>query len=413
MAEKSKTKILTIEAIRGFAAIYVLLGHIVLLYQPYSFVPMFEFPIKILFGYGHEAVILFFIVSGFSIHFSTSNIDFIKKGCLNDYLFKRFRRLYPLFAISIILSFVVMFIAQIPSNWTRNILSLFFLTDISSGSISDPIPTNFPIWSLSYEVVYYLLYPVLLLGINRFGLNRIVVASVIISFFAGVFGSFVLQNHLSNVLQLYWTWVIGVVIAQMKMKNEKYSTTFSMGFLVVSIAFMFTFEKMGLIRDWSWALFFSMIIISFFAKRGKISLFQKFGNSLIGLSGIAICYLLTFNEAVAFHPQLLRNLLIPFAFISSFISFIPFNSIQALLRLILNYFVGAGSFSYALYIFHWPFILLSIYLFKGYYSSNIWIFIAIIGLNIGSVFLLAWYCEVLLQPKMAKILNRFYYKVPK
>ena len=63
-------KILSIEAIRGFAAIYVVLGHIILLFQPYTLFPKFEFLIKTAFGYGHEAVILFFIVSGFSIQYA-------------------------------------------------------------------------------------------------------------------------------------------------------------------------------------------------------------------------------------------------------------------------------------------------------------------------------------------------------
>lgn len=139
---KSNVKILSIEAIRGFAAIYVLLGHIVLLYKPYSFIPRYEFLIKTLFGYGHQAVILFFIVSGFSIHYSSSTVNFIKKGSLKDYLFKRMRRIYPLFLISIVLAYLVLYHIQIPSNWIRNTLSFFFLTDLSTGLIAAPIPTN-------------------------------------------------------------------------------------------------------------------------------------------------------------------------------------------------------------------------------------------------------------------------------
>jgi len=74
MAEKKKI-ILSIEAIRGIAAIYVMLGHIVQLYQVYSYFPGYEFAIKTVFGYGHQAVLLFFIVSGFSITYSSYDID--------------------------------------------------------------------------------------------------------------------------------------------------------------------------------------------------------------------------------------------------------------------------------------------------------------------------------------------------
>jgi len=64
---KVQLKIFSIEAIRGFAAIYVIIGHIVLLYNPQNFFPQIGFLIKTAFSFGHQAVILFFIVSGFSI----------------------------------------------------------------------------------------------------------------------------------------------------------------------------------------------------------------------------------------------------------------------------------------------------------------------------------------------------------
>lgn len=406
---KLKTKIVSIEAIRGFAAIYVLLGHIVQLYKPYSFFPEYEFLIKTLFGYGHQVVILFFIVSGFSIHYSSSNIDFTKNKNLNEYLFKRGRRLYPLFLISLIIAFFVLYLTQMQSDLIRNTLSFFFLTDISTGSIADPIPTNFPIWSLSYEVVYYLLYPILLIGLKKIGLKKIVILSVIISLLSGLFGLLVFQNHLSNVFQLYWTWVIGAAIAEMKIQNSKYSTTYLKGFLVLSIAFMFTLEKLDLLRDWSWAIFFSLVIFSFFSNEENKRILPKIGNLFIGLSGIGICYFLTFSESVTFHPQLLRPILILFAIISLFINLLPLHLIQTVLRSFLKPFVGSGSFSYALYIFHWPLILFSLHLFKDYIQSNLWLFIGTISLNLISIFLLAWYCEVHLQPKIAKRLNRLYY----
>lgn len=261
--------------------------------------------------------------------------------------------------------------------------------------------------------MYYLLYPILLIGLNRIGIKKIFVISIIISLLSAVFSLLVFQNHLSNVLKFYWTWVVGVVIAEMKIQNKKSLIVYLTGFLVMSIAFMFTLEKLGFLKDWVWAVFFSLIIFSFFSKADEISICQKFKNVFISLSGILVCYFLTFNESVVFHPVLLRNFLFLFAIISLFINFLPFYYIQNVLRFLLKPFVSAGKFSYALYIFHWPLILLSIYFFKDYYETNILAFICILSMNICAIFLLSWYCETRLQPQMAKTLNKFYYRTQK
>ena len=144
MAYKGK-RILSIEAIRGGAAIYVMLGHIVQLYQIPSHFPHYEFFIKTIFGYGHQAVLLFFIVSGFSITYSSSIANLSDFNALKEYLFKRFRRIYPLFFIVLVVSLVVLQITGIDSSLARNILSFLFLTDTASGALINPIPTNYPI----------------------------------------------------------------------------------------------------------------------------------------------------------------------------------------------------------------------------------------------------------------------------
>lgn len=358
MIDNNKKYILTIEGIRGFAAIYVMLGHFVLLYKPYTFTPGLEFVIKTLFGYGHQAVILFFIVSGFSIHYSSTKYDFTNKRDLNDYFFKRIRRIYPLFLISLLIALVVLYITKSPSDWNRNILSFLFLTDISKGAIVDPIQTNFPIWSLSYEIIYYLLYPFLLFYLRKFNLKKILIISFIVSLLAGFFEFANVQNHLSNVIQLYWVWVMGVIIAEFKMKNIKISITYFYGIFVISIAMMFTLEKLFLLRDWAWALFFSLLILSYFKDSEKLTFNKKIINVTIGLIGIGTCYLLTNNENVLFHPIMLRFILVLMILLTFMIVFIPIQYFQNYIRILLSPFVKAGYFSYAIYIFHWPLILL-------------------------------------------------------
>lgn len=86
-------KLNVLEAVRGAAALYVFLVHFIFMY----FIDRTSI-FSILFSFGQEAVILFFLMSGFVIQYS-----YIKnKSNFKTYFKKRFFRIYPLFLISIL-----------------------------------------------------------------------------------------------------------------------------------------------------------------------------------------------------------------------------------------------------------------------------------------------------------------------
>jgi len=405
---KTKKKILAIEAIRGFAAIYVMFGHVIQLYQPYSFFPEYRFAVKTLFGYGNEAVILFFIVSGFSIHYSSSSIAFSQKESIKKYVFKRFRRIYPLYLLSLIISLVVLWITHMPFGINSIILSFALLTDVSDGAFASPISTNFPIWSLSYEAVYYLLYPVLLIVFRKTGIRNMIIYSVIISLVAGGISLSVYRNHFSNIIQLYWVWVAGAVIADFKMNGENFKFSYLKGLVMLCFAFMVTVEKWHLFRDWSCALFFSLLMFSFFVQEETNNISQKVGNVAIGLFAAAVCYCLTFSPSVVIHFHLLRYILILISVFSILIVFIPIELFRRCMRMILKPFTKAGTISYAIYIFHWPLIILTTYIFKDVMNKNLPLMLLVIGMNLMTVFLMSWYAELKLQPRIVDYLNGWF-----
>jgi peptidoglycan/LPS O-acetylase OafA/YrhL len=407
-------KILSIEAIRGFAAIYVMLGHIVQLYRVYDYFPKLEFMIKTLFGFGHEAVILFFMVSGFSIHYSSSLVDYTKKNELKQYFYKRLKRIYPLFLLCLIFSLVVLFLTDETSNIKRNILSFLFLTDVTYGALVNPIATNLPIWSLTYEVFYYILYPVLLIGMNKFGLKNVFILTVLISFMASLFGFLGYPNHIANMFKYYCIWTVGTLIADFKLNHKTISIPYLKGLLIVSVAFMLTFEKISILGDWFCALFFMTIFISFFMPIDKdSSFFEKMLNLILSFGAIITCYNLTFYDAILFHPSIVRYLLLFLGFISVLLFFIPIASFQSVIRMCLKPFVSSGSFSYAFYIFHWPLIILVNYFFVAKNQLNIFFFFTIILLNIIIVFVVSRYLEIRVQPKISKWLDTVFIKTVK
>lgn len=402
-------KILSIEAIRGFAAIYVLLGHSMMFFQPYVFCPQYEFIIKAFFGFAHQAVILFFIVSGFSIHYSSPKEGFNTRKSISEYFYKRIRRIYPLFLFSLLIACVVLVICQMDASIKRVVLSFFFLTDIAEGSIALPIPTNFPIWSLSYEIPYYLLYPVLIKVINKFGMQKTFIFSIVISLFAGAFYFLQMPNHLSNILQLYWAWVGGAYIADLILNNKKVNVSFLSGGLIFLLAFSFTFEKISLLRDWAWTGAFLLVFMSFFQKSSVSKLYEKIINVCVGLLGIYTCYLLSYNEDITFHGGLLRYILLFFILLLFILQVVPFYKFQPFIRWFLKPFTSAGSYSYALYIFHWPVLTLIIHLFQKFIFENVMQMALVTVLTLVFIFIFSWFLELKVQPLIARRLNKLYY----
>lgn len=144
-------KLYKLEAVRGFAALYVVLHHTVNI----------DGVLSNLFKFGQEAVILFFFMSGFVIHYSfqKSNVKTFSR-----YFSSRFYRLYiPLICIYI-LGYLASslrqgyFIDPEFINLLQNILMLQDIDNLKPAVLATPYMGNSPLWSLSYEWWFYMLY---------------------------------------------------------------------------------------------------------------------------------------------------------------------------------------------------------------------------------------------------------------
>ncbi len=379
-------------------------GHIVLIFHPQDFFPKLELLIKIMFGFGHQAVILFFIVSGFSIHYSTRINNRNIFSDQRNYYLSRWKRIYPLFFLAIVLSMIVLVLTDMKVEISRIILSFLFLTDISTGSIVNPIPTNFPIWSLSYEVAYYILYPLLWLYIKRYRIQKVFLYSIIVSLAAFVFSSLIFPNHFTNVLQYFWTWVAGVFLAELKWKNFRLSIVYIKGLIIFSMALMLTLENVFVLRDWFWALFFILIFLSYYPKTEVTSKTSKLFNFGIGLMGILIAFSITYIDSAVFHPRILKYVLLGIFLLSLVITFIPLTYILNILSIVLKPFVFSGAFSYAIYIFHWPFIILTQFFLIDWAELNVFNMLLVIALIISFTLLFSWFLEKKMQPRIVNSL---------
>ena len=286
------------------------------------------------------------------------------------------------------------------------ILSFLFLTDISSGSISDPISTNFPIWSLSYEMFYYLLFPVLHLCIRRFGVKRVFFITLGISLISSIPELNATPSHLSNLLQYYWTWTIGVVIAQYKLSKKNISVKYFRAIIISAIAFMLTIEKVNVIRDWFWCLFFvSLFVIFLNVTNEKLSRRESFLNAILGFISITACLFLTRFDKLVFHPDLVRYIIVALAVISLILIFIPISTIRLILRNSLSVFTKFGLYSYGIYIVHWPIIILIKFYLLDNRDHTIVSVISAILLSLFFIAVISVLLERVIQPKILRFIN--------
>lgn len=152
-------KLEILDSIRGFAAIYVVLNHVIFFKNPNNCIIIFGFNILSVFEYAQDAVMIFFILSGFVIQHSFMNT---KDKSFSLYLFKRFTRIYiPLVAVIIATGFV-QYLSNSVHDFSLKILvgNLLMLQDMPwrPGVIVTTIFGNYPLWSLSYEWWYYMLF---------------------------------------------------------------------------------------------------------------------------------------------------------------------------------------------------------------------------------------------------------------
>lgn len=146
-----------LEALRGFAAFYVLLHHTSSNYLHLKYT-IWGFP----FRFGLEAVLTFFILSGFVICYSHQNAS----GQCDDfktYFIKRTRRIYPIFILSLLLAQGIACIGAggwAPVDLRRFFGNLFMLQNFPAhtGLFCVPFGDNMPLWSLSFEWWFYMMF---------------------------------------------------------------------------------------------------------------------------------------------------------------------------------------------------------------------------------------------------------------
>jgi peptidoglycan/LPS O-acetylase OafA/YrhL len=221
-----------LEAIRGFAALYVVFFHVL----PQKFY-LWGINVGILFRFGPEAVIIFFVLSGFVIKYS---FEKSRDKSFKNYLFRRFIRLYiPLIMIYIFAYALKSFQAGelIDPEFRQLAGNLLMLQDVITQKpnvLCGVYLGNGPLWSLSYEWWFYMLFFFLVKYIKSEKLNLWVSIFSIVAA-----ASYLIYPFFINRLVMYFAiWWIGVLFASAILNNEEISLKKYLPFLGVMFTIM-------------------------------------------------------------------------------------------------------------------------------------------------------------------------------
>jgi len=172
-----------LDMVRGIAALAVMVGHIRgLFFLDYSDLASPSPAVTLLYavtGLGHQAVMVFFVLSGFLI--GGSVMTAMKRWTWKRYLVSRLCRLYLVLLPALLLTAVLDHIAyrqpgghvyfdlpiahfSIQALAGRHYLSVFLGNALFLQTILVPtFGSNSPLWSLANEFWYYMLFPALVL----------------------------------------------------------------------------------------------------------------------------------------------------------------------------------------------------------------------------------------------------------
>lgn len=211
-----------LDIVRLVAAVNVVLFHTWHRFYPDSSI---RFP-------GHEAVVVFFVLSGYVIAYAASRPGVT----LSIYLQHRIARIVPVAWAALALGLALSLEKGEPAFWPT-VRNMVFLGQ--SGLWWTEAPLNSPFWSLNYEVWYYVIFAAWLYSPQRYR-NWLVAAAMLI---AG-----------PKILLLFPIWLMGVrLYRRMPALSQRRAWTWYVASLCVA-GLLFWFNIADLLRAWLYAV---------------------------------------------------------------------------------------------------------------------------------------------------------------
>ncbi|MFY2763405.1 acyltransferase family protein [Arenimonas sp. MALMAid1274] len=203
-----------LDSLRGLAAVYVVVYHMLLIPQPALLAPLWAEKFA---HSGGNGVVMFFIVSAFSLYYTMPMRERDSRPVLSFYL-HRFFRIAPLFYLLIPLSLLRDWLAfgVLHSPW-EVLASVLFVFNLVPGGEEGFVWAS---WTIGIEMVFYAVFPLVYYRIRQ-------LSTAIAFFFACILGWMAVQLALEylllppewkasmlqwNALKYFPTFALGVVL---------------------------------------------------------------------------------------------------------------------------------------------------------------------------------------------------------
>lgn len=268
-------------------------------------------------SFGHDAVVFFFILSGFVIGY----VSTYKEKNITDYSIARLARIYSVAIPSLILVYVLYLLGNqlfpqiyadyINLSWAKTFLSsIAFLNQSQWKTIT--VPTNGPYWSICYEVWYYAIFGIAfyLTGFKKY----LLLAFTILA--AGL-----------KILLLMPIWLLGFICFT---HHQKLTTAKPIGYLLIVL---------------STACYFGMRYANF-----DDALFRYSANMIGGETKA--------NELLGYSKRFASDYVIAVLFVVFFSGvYIIRDSLERVILISHRGIKLLSSYTFSLYLYHFPILL--------------------------------------------------------
>lgn len=234
------TRISSLDALRGIAALAVVLYHYTFRYDA-IYGHAFSLDNIFVFKYGYLGVHLFFMISGFVIYLSLENTFNVK-----SFIFSRFSRLYPAYWFAVILTFLAVLTLGLPG---RDVSFLTMLTNLTmlNGFVGLP-SVDGVYWTLRVELTFYFIIASMYFLMTK---KNLLIGFLCLSGSIFVVEFFDTSGHISSAFKLLrfifaleYLHFFGAGIGfYLLSKKENYVLGFLL--IMVSVVYNFVFESGG------------------------------------------------------------------------------------------------------------------------------------------------------------------------
>ena len=185
-ADTQRHRLAGLDGIRGLAALYVVINHVFL--RAFPGYPVDHAPFWAgWFIYGRFAVVVFIVLSGFSLALSPARHGWRLDG-VSQFARRRARRILPAYWAALAFSLAVAWlIVPQPGHGVPDAKSAVVNGLLVQNIVGARSP-NAAFWSMAVEAQLYLLFPLLLLLVRRWSAVAMVAAATFVIAGVGIFG---------------------------------------------------------------------------------------------------------------------------------------------------------------------------------------------------------------------------------